>query len=116
MKLIFRFLTIAALLTVTYMSLRPNLSTGGVPHADKLLHFGAYAVLAGMARLGWPRQWGGWIFLGLAVFGIAIELAQHTMDLGRTGSLADTIANLAGAAAALVFFHYFWTRHKTGQD
>ncbi len=112
MKWIFRLLTLAALLTVAYMSLRPSLSVGGVAHLDKVLHFGAYGVLAGLARLGWMRNWGGWIFLGLAVFGIAIEIAQHTMALGRTGSIADTLANLAGAGFALILFHFFWTRHQ----
>lgn len=109
----FRFLTIAALITVAYMSLRPSLSVGGVPHMDKVLHFGTYGVLAGLARLGWWRSWGGWIFLGLASFGIALEILQHVMDLGRSGSLADTAANCAGAAICLLCFHFFWTRHQS---
>jgi len=85
---------------------------GGIAHADKLLHFGAYAVLAGLARLGWPKLWGGWMFLGFAGFGIGIEIAQHTMSIGRTGSLADTAANLLGTALPLAIFHFFWTRHQ----
>jgi len=85
---------------------------GGIAHADKLLHFGAYAVLAGLARLGWPKLWGGWIFLGFAGFGIGIEIAQHIMSIGRTGSLADTAANLLGTALPLAIFHFFWTRHQ----
>ncbi len=105
MRWIFRLLTFAAVLTVAYMSLRPSFSVGGVQHMDKILHFGAYGVLAGLARLGWLRMWAGWLFIGLAVFGISIEITQHMMDLGRTGSLADTLANLSGAACALIGFH-----------
>ncbi len=112
MKWIFRFFTAAALLTVAYMSLRPSLSVGGVQNMDKVLHFGAYGFLACLARLGWLRAWGGWIFLGLALFGIALEIGQHTMGLGRTGSIADTLANLGGAACALIIFHFIWTRHQ----
>ena len=110
--LIFKCLTIAALLTVLVMSLRPSAITGGPANIDKVLHLVAYGVLAGLARLGWPKLWGGTIFLGLAVFGIGIEIAQHLMPLGRTGSLADTAANLLGTALALIFFHIFWTRHQ----
>jgi len=94
------------------MSLRPSVSVGDVPHIDKLLHLAAYGVLAGLVRLGWPKLWGGWIFLGLALFGGGIEIAQHLMALGRTGSIADLIANVLGAALVLIFFHFMWTnRH-----
>ena len=108
---IFKFLTLAALTVILVMSLKPSISVGGMPHVDKVLHFGAYALLSILARLGWPKLWGGLIFIGLAVFGIAIEIAQHTMNLGRTGSIADIAANLAGAALPLIVFHFFWTRH-----
>lgn len=111
-SLIFKILTIAALMTVLVMSLRPAVDMGGPAHMDKVVHLGAYGVLAGLARLGWPKLWDGSIFLGLALFGIGIEIAQHLMPLGRTGSFADTGANLLGAALALIFFHLFWTRHQ----
>lgn len=111
-SLIFKILTIAALGVVFVMSLRPSVSVGGMAHIDKVLHFGAYGVLAGLARLGWPKLWGGWLFLLLGIFGIVIEILQHNMALGRTGSLADTAANLAGVGIALAFFHIFWTRHQ----
>jgi len=45
-------LTLVAIAVVLLMSLRPSVSVGGVAHVDKILHFGAYAVLAGLARLG----------------------------------------------------------------
>ena len=109
----FRILTVMALLTVAYMSLRPSLSMGGIPHTDKVLHFLAYGVLAGLARLGWLKTWGGWIFIGMSVFGISIEIGQYMMALGRTGSLADAVANCAGAALPLLLFHFIWTRHQT---
>ena len=108
---LFKFLTIASLALVLVMSLRPAINAGSVPHMDKMVHLAAYAVLAGLFRLGWPNLWGGVIFLCLAIFGIGIEILQHVMALGRTGSIADTLANLAGAALALIFFHFFWTRH-----
>ena len=109
---IFKFLTLAALALILVMSLKPSVSVGGMPHADKILHFGAYAVLAILARLGWPKHWGGLIFIGLAIFGVGIEIAQHTMNLGRMGSIADVAANFVGAALPLIVLHFFWTRHQ----
>lgn len=108
---IFKCLTLSAFAVILFMSLKPSVSVGDVPHIDKVLHFGAYAVLAVLARLGWLKLWGGFIFIGLALFGIGIEIAQHIMNLGRTGSLADIAANLMGAALPLILFHFFWTRH-----
>jgi VanZ family protein len=103
---VFKCLTLAALVVILVMSLRPSVPIGDVPNIDKLVHFGAYAVLAVLMRLGWPKLWGGWIFIGLALFGIGIEIGQHAMNLGRTGSLADTAANLLGTAFPLLIFHF----------
>ena len=109
---IFKCLTLAALAVIIVMSLKPSVSIGSVPNMDKLLHFGAYASLAGLARLGWPKLWGGWIFLGLGLFGGGIETAQHMMNIGRMGSMADLVANLLGAVFSLLIFHLVWTRHQ----
>lgn len=109
---IFKILTVAALIVVLVLSLRPSINMGGPANMDKILHLGAYAVLAGLARLGWPNLWGGLIFLLLAGYGIGIEILQHFMAFGRTGSLADTAANLTGAGLSLILFHIFWTRHQ----
>jgi len=111
-SLIFKILTLAALTVVLVMSLQPSVGVGGPKHFDKVMHLGAYGVLAGLCRLGWPKVWGGILFLLLACFGIIIELSQHFMALGRTGSIADTLANMLGAALALMVFHFLWTRHK----
>jgi VanZ family protein len=108
---IFKCLTLLAICVIVVMSLRPSVSMGGIAHIDKVLHFAAYAGLAGLARLGWPKLWGGWIFLIFAILGIAIEIAQHMMNVGRMGSLGDVAANLIGAALPLILFHIFWTRH-----
>lgn len=110
-SLLFKYLSFAALAVVLVMSLRPALSLGGITHIDKVWHLGTYAVLSGLVRLGWPKLWGGLIFAGLGFFGVAIEIAQHSMNLGRSGSIADTVANLIGTALPLILFHFFWTRH-----
>ena len=109
---LFQVMAIASLLIILIFSLRPLVDMGTIPHTDKAVHLVAYGVLAGLVRLGWPKLWGGTIFIGLALFGIGIEFAQHFMALGRTGSLADMLANMLGAALALIIFHIFWTRHR----
>ena len=109
---IFKCLTLVALTVILVMSLKPSVSIGSVPNMDKLLHFGAYAILAGLARFGWPNLWGGWIFLGLGLFGGGIEIAQHMMNIGRMGSIADLIANLLGTVFPLLIFHLVWSRYQ----
>jgi len=103
-------LAILATLIVIYMSLRPSFSTGGVPNADKVLHLLSYAVLAGLTRLGWPRVWGGWVVVGFISLGVVLEVAQHFMALGRTGSIADAIANALGVLLAVIIFHLIRNR------
>ncbi len=108
---LFKILTVLALISVLMMSLRPSVNLGGPVHFDKVMHVIAYGVLAGLARLGWPKVWGGLLFLLLVAFGIFIEFLQHFMAIGRTGTVGDALANLTGVALALTFFHFFWTRH-----
>ncbi|WP_427453953.1 VanZ family protein [Litorimonas sp. WD9-15] len=105
MTRLIQILSILATLVVIYMSLRPSFSTGGTPHVDKVLHLFSYGVLAGLTRLGWPRLWGGWVVVGFISLGIVLEFAQHFMGLGRTGSVADAIANALGVLLAVILFH-----------
>lgn len=80
------------------------------PHADKALHFFAYAAVAWLAcKVAWP--WDGARRRGLVVIwasvtllGAGNELIQWFMDLGRDGSLLDGTANAAGAACACLLF------------
>ena len=81
----------------------------GVPsatlHADKINHFIAYAVLTGLIAMGWPKLRPMALVAVAFCFGVSLELVQGAMDLGRTASLLDALANLAGASfAALLFF------------
>lgn len=107
MTRLFQLLAILATLLVIYMSLRPSFSVEGASHSDKAMHFFAYAVLAGLTRLGWPRLWGGWIVVGFIALGIALEIGQHMMAQGRTGSILDALANSLGViVVSLIFLFY----------
>jgi VanZ family protein len=66
---------------------------------DKVLHFVAYAILALAGRYASPRAW--LVFGGVALFGCCDELHQSFVP-GRDASLWDLVADVAGAATALV--------------
>lgn len=90
----------AALVVVTALLLAPPTLVGGddavsLPHADKLVHFAMFALLAWLA----PRSrlaWGA-----LAAYAIATEAAQALVP-GRSPDawdlLADALGILVGAA------------------
>lgn len=67
-----------------------------------LAHAGAFAVIGLLFALALPgRPWGG--LAAAALLGLAIELAQTRIP-GRTASLGDLAANLAGLLAALALY------------
>lgn len=70
---------------------------------DKVLHVLAFLVLAGLAAFAYPRVRLVMIFLGLALFGAAIELVQAIPNIGREPSLMDWLADLTAAGAVLLF-------------
>lgn len=97
---------------IAWQSLLPPGDGGGILHMDKVLHFLSYAVLTSAVRLGWPTS-NRWTVFGICVaFGISIEIAQGTMGLGRTASVADVLANTAGAWAGLWLTSLWLTRKK----
>ncbi|HEY4125916.1 MAG TPA: hypothetical protein VGM36_14945 [Rhizomicrobium sp.] len=65
---------------------------------DKLQHFGAYALLAGLATVA-LRARGHWLWAlgGLIAFGGALEILQGMV--GRDMSLRDEFANTLGVIA-----------------
>jgi VanZ family protein len=68
---------------------------------DKVGHFVAYVVLAAWFAGLYPRTRYGLIAIGLALLGLAIELLQESMGLGRDGDPLDMVANLAGIGVGL---------------
>ena len=85
----------------------PDLSLGWI---DKALHLIAFAGLALLLAINW--QWAGrhlnsrhylavWVLL--MAYAVVDELLQ--IPIGRTASVYDWIADAAGAALGLFFFH-----------
>lgn len=93
-----------AMLVLIYMSLAPQQDLPGVELIwDKAEHATAWLVLTGLGLiLSTRRKWAIGIFAFL--FGVAIEVAQANMDLGRNGDVRDLGADLIGIGGAYVIW------------
>lgn len=69
---------------------------------DKAAHMVGHGALAAYFTGLVPRRRWWKIFVLLLIFGIAIELAQYSMQWGRSGDPRDLIANLIGVSAGLL--------------
>ena len=105
-------------LFLTYMLLSPP---KGLPQelplfegADKVVHVVIFAVLSFLYKATFFRQAFGRCFLILILYGIATELAQEYMHLGRSGDpldlLADAIGIVLGYGAMSLLAHKLMQR------
>ena len=103
-------LWIFGMLLGSYLSLRQGSERMPIiPHLDKLIHAGGYALLAvlavGLFAPGRPR----WLALvWLVVFGGLIEIAQGLWAVNRAADPWDLLANSLGIALAAAVF---WRRN-----
>ena len=74
-----------------------DIETPGGGRYDKLQHFVAYALLAGLGFAARGRS-SPTVLASLAALGAAVEALQATLTSGRQGSALDLLANLAGLA------------------
>ena len=94
--------TIILVIVIAYLSLSAASDVPAPQVSDKVKHFAAYFVLAGtLATAFGPKR--GLYALILAIFyGLVMEVAQDMGDAGREGSVADALANTAGAACGVL--------------
>lgn len=106
---------------IVYLSLLPGgagiLVLFGIPHFDKIAHWGAYAVwsflllLAAYLNLGYSRARMWWMVLVLAGIGCFLEFGQYYMHEGRSFEVLDMAANGLGAVSGTlgikIFKKYF---------
>ncbi len=86
-----------------YLSLRPVPTVApAVPHLDKLIHAGGYAVLAAFAACLFSGPARFRALAGVWLLGAAIELAQGLLPTGRLMEAADLLANSLGIAFGAV--------------
>lgn len=74
----------------------------GIAHSDKLQHFAIFALLGGLALVGFPGASKRLIVERLSFFGAVIEVLQSIPGLGRDCDPLDWAADTLGAALAVV--------------
>lgn len=96
-------LAVLAVIVLSLLPPPPAVAAVRVPGLDKLVHFSAYFILAGAAAaLFRPGLVLFWVGLGLALLGVAMELAQGAlMPQWRSADVRDALANGLGVIAGL---------------
>lgn len=79
-----------------------------IPHFDKGVHFGFFAVLLFLWRFqGEPSLRFGLLLLVLAfVYGLGIEYIQHYFIANRSFDTGDVVADMLGAVAGVLVGGY----------
>jgi VanZ family protein len=81
---------LAMTLIVVYLTLEaPSGRISRIPHLDKAYHFAAFLGLT---------LW----FAALFLLGIAIEIGQHLMALGRSAEFLDVVADTVGIVLGIL--------------
>ncbi|KKN51038.1 hypothetical protein LCGC14_0626510, partial [marine sediment metagenome] len=79
-----------------------------IPNFDKVVHFCFYFGAAVLGTLFAKETWHAkrslvgsliWVVIGVVLFGIIIEVLQHTLTTDREGDILDVLANTCGAIA-----------------
>lgn len=79
----------------------PGLGSGA-RNADKLIHFGLFALCGALVARAWLLKVGGWLplYLSLLAFGVLTELLQYPIP-GRNADFWDLVADGLGVALGL---------------
>jgi VanZ family protein len=114
---------IYCLLIFIQSSLPSPESLSAVPGMDKVLHFLAYAVLAGLffRAFGKTPATGKNLLLATllsiaaaAVYGISDEIHQHFVP-SRNADVIDAIADIAGSFAGAIIYRVLFFRETASQ-
>ncbi len=96
------------LLVATHVPIQVPL-TGEVDNVDKIYHFTAYAILAGLLATTWQMSSGIltarhllWVWIAVVLYGAFDEWTQPLVN--RECSIWDWVADAAGAATGLLIF------------
>jgi|GEM_PF-1644788 len=97
---VFRAIALIATLVLVHESLLPAGQSPSLNNFDKFMHFASYCLLTGLWALAFNGRGLLKITIILTALGFGLEVAQHVMELGRTGSIWDALANFAGCGVA----------------
>jgi VanZ family protein len=106
---------VLALLTATHLPPRSTLLPPEEHNLDKLYHFTAYAILAGLLATAWQLSTGiltarhlRWAWSAVAIFAALDEITQIAVN--RDCSIWDWTADATGTACGLLAF--VWLRRR----
>lgn len=87
-----------------------------IPHFDKIVHFGMFAILVFLFRVESERNAPEkhlmrniFIVLGL-LFAALSEVIQYNFIAGRSGNIYDFIADAAGFIVGTAFYVFLWKK------
>jgi VanZ family protein len=100
LALAFKLAFVGATLMVVVLSLLPGKDLPAVGISDKLEHVIAYAILALLGGLAFPRAT-MLLAVMLSALGIAMEICQIVVP-GRSAEIADAVADAIGVGLVLV--------------
>lgn len=92
------------IILLAYLSLVPVVPAAAPDVSDKVLHFLAYGGLTALAAAAWPRLNLTTLFIIVSGVGALLEFGQGLLNIGRMASFGDQIANMGGAALALLIW------------
>ncbi len=99
---LFRVALFVATLVATRLATAPLEAVSFVELGDKVLHAGAFLVLAGLLDFSFPAtRFGGRKVAALLAYGIGIEVVQHFVPY-RSFSLLDWLADAGGVVLYVV--------------
>ncbi len=99
---IFLILALLLALAILIISLVPTMPAPHLGHADKYEHLAAYLGLGLLAMPALARLHPSQVWLGLAGYGVLIEILQGTLTETRSADPMDALANAGGAFLAVL--------------
>ena len=114
---LFRVALFVATLVATRLATAPLEAVSFVGLGDKVLHAGAFLVLAGLLDFSFPAtRFGGRKVAALLAYGIGIEVVQHFVPY-RSFSLLDWLADAGGVVlyvvvATPILKHTAWLQRR----
>lgn len=71
---------------------------------DKVVHFVVFAILSFSLKAAFPKMRMIVLYIIIIIYGIATEVLQGSMNLGRSMEFADFVADLLGAITGYLLF------------
>lgn len=104
MRLGLAIAALGLLVLITTLSLTQAQTGISVNHFDKLAHGLAYCVLGFTVLPALAHVRMGFVWGGLCLYGIAMEITQGMMNVGRKADVLDAVANASGALMAILLW------------